>query len=464
MAETLPYTYFLTLGVLGILAAFSVMNFQKLWSFPFLAVLFTFGFWYMVEPIYTPEEFNQFSRNLLEDAYFYSLIFLLSFAIFFFFLSPLFRPARARSQLRADKRRFQENFGRAGERLVFPLALIWLGLIAYGSFRLGGDVLQALFPLEGRSGPRMWQRSAGAGAGITGFLVSTASYLYLMVCAAFGAMLPLAKKSSTRAALILLICLSWPYLFLQGSRNQALIAFLPLVITYFIFGRSNALMKYGLVIAGAALIYIWFGIVIEMRTEQAALTEIALDTGVTHLGLNMASELCWMLHFQQTGLAQPSWGGGYLAEALNWVPRAIWPSKPMIGIDYAILRGFGGTGRDIGVVATISTGMIGQGIANFGPLLGSAFAGFAMAVWANFLWRLRLQANFPRLLLFALGLALTINLGRDITLLTLFPFVFGYLCVLAIEYVGRRNRARMRSRRNSDSRSVSDIAINRNFP
>jgi hypothetical protein len=184
-----------------------------------------------------------------------------------------------------------------------------------------------------------------------------------------------------------------------------------------------------------------------MRSDQLALTEISFGEDITHYGLNMASELCWMLYFHQNELMQPSWGGRYLAEALNFVPRALWPGKPLIGIDYSILRGFGGSGTDIGVNATISTGLIGQGIANFGPLFGSICAGFLMALWASFLWRLRVQATLPRLLLFALGLALTINLGRDITLLTLFPFVFGYIAVLAIEYREKLKRRRARKRR-----------------
>jgi hypothetical protein len=32
-----------------------------------------------------------------------------------------------------------------------------------------------------------------------------------------------------------------------------------------------------------------------------------------------------------------------------------------------------------------------------------------------------------RMLLFFIGLVLTFNLGRDITLITLYPFLFGYI-------------------------------------
>ena len=445
MPLDLPDTYYVALALLGGLSVWAAINLRRTWAPPFLAVLVTFGFWYMIEPLYVPQEFVPFSRAIIRDAYFYGIVFLLSFALLFIACAPLFRPKKARYG--AGGRIDRKELARTAEGLVIPVAALWLVLVAYGTYRVGGDVLQALFPLEGRSGLRMWQRSAGSGAGASGFVVSAASYLYLLVSATFGALLPLARRRSTRLVLVVLICLSWPYLFLQGSRNQTLIAVLPFIASFFIFGRASRWLKVLTVLSACALIFVWFGIVIQMREDQLALTEISLGEDITHYGLNMASELCWMLYFHQNELMQPSWGGRYLAEALNFVPRVLWPGKPLIGIDYSILRGFGGSGTDIGVNATISTGLIGQGIANFGPLFGSICAGFLMALWASFLWRLRVQATLPRLLLFALGLALTINLGRDITLLTLFPFVFGYIAVLAIEYREKLKRRRARKRR-----------------
>ena len=445
MPLDLPDTYYVALALLGGLTIWAAINLRKTWAPPFLAVLVAFGFWYMIEPLYVPREFVPFSRAIIRDAYFYSIVFLLSFALLFIACAPLFRPGKARRG--AGGRIDRKELARTAEGLVIPVAALWLVLVAYGTYRVGGDLLQALFPLEGRSGLRMWQRSAGSGAGASGFVVSAASYLYLLVSATFGALLPLARRRSTRLLLVALICLSWPYLFLQGSRNQTLIAVLPFIASFFIFGRASRWLKVLTVLSACALIFVWFGIVIQMRSDQLALTEVSFGEDITHYGLNMASELCWMLYFHQNELMQPSWGGRYLAEALNFVPRALWPGKPLIGIDYSILRGFGGTGTDIGVNATISTGLIGQGIANFGPLFGSACAGLLMALWASFLWRLRVQATLPRLLLFALGLALTINLGRDITLLTLFPFVFGYIAVLAIEYRDKLQRRRASKRR-----------------
>ena len=71
------------------------------------------------------------------------------------------------------------------------------------------------------------------------------------------------------------------------------------------------------------------------------------------------------------------------------------PGKPMIGIDYAAARGQasqnGADSDDAGVNTTVSTGLIGQGVVNFGRVGGPAFAALLMAFWASLLARLDLR-------------------------------------------------------------------------
>jgi hypothetical protein len=162
-----------------------------------------------------------------------------------------------------------------------------------------------------------------------------------------------------------------------------------------------------------------------------------------HLGLNMMSELCYINTFYEAGLLQLSVGMNYLAELINVVPRAIWPDKPLVGIDYAILRGFAGDNSDIGVVATISTGIVGQGVVNFGPILGPLVAALLFAFWAAILARFRQQQeSVHRLILFLLGLGLTFNMEKDFTMLVMWPIVFGYALVRILErYVTARGPA-----------------------
>jgi hypothetical protein len=237
---------------------------------------------------------------------------------------------------------------------------------------------------------------------------------------------------------MLLIFLSWPYFLLNGSRNIFLVVFIPSIASYALFSKRPMLIK---LLTGAVLyaaIDFWFRIVIAYRGVgfEEILTE-GLNSSIyneKHVGLNMMSELCYMNMFYNSGLLNLSLGLDYLKELVNIIPRAIWPDKPMLGIDYALLRGFGGSTSDIGVVATISRGIIGQGFENFGPIFGPTISALLFATWVALLARFRQQQDSVlRLSLFLLGLGLTFNLGRDITLLVLWPMLIGYILVRLLE-------------------------------
>jgi hypothetical protein len=71
--------------------------------------------------------------------------------------------------------------------------------------------------------------------------------------------------------------------------------------------------------------------------------------------------------------------------------------------------------------------MIGQGVVNFGRFLGPVAAALLMALWVAILARQDLMSHdIAHLLLYAIGLVLTFNMGRDITLLVIYPFIFGW--------------------------------------
>jgi hypothetical protein len=209
--------------------------------------------------------------------------------------------------------------------------------------------------------------------------------------------------------------------------------------------RGGLPLKVAIIGVGFLAVDGWFRFVMEARGKGVSVAEMAANAGeeaaevdARHEGLNMFEELAWMNSFIESGAYEPNWGQRYFAEAVNPIPRVVWPGKPEIGLDYARARGMGwdqAEGAEGGVAATISTGMIGQGLANFGRILGPVAAALLMAIWVAVLARLDLQARNPALLLlYALGLVLTVNMGRDITLLVIYPFVFG----LVIYYLWRR--------------------------
>jgi hypothetical protein len=166
----------------------------------------------------------------------------------------------------------------------------------------------------------------------------------------------------------------------------------------------------------------------------AGVTQSIQGKEIKHAGLNMFEELGWVNQFIDRGTYTPNWGARYFAELVNPIPRVLWRDKPMIGIDYAIARGQGfGSASDrgsAGVGATISTGMIGQGVVNYGRFWGPIAAALLMGIWAAVLARQDLLGDRTgRLLLFIFGIVLTFNLGRDITFITLYPFVFGFIAL-----------------------------------
>jgi hypothetical protein len=154
-------------------------------------------------------------------------------------------------------------------------------------------------------------------------------------------------------------------------------------------------------------------------------------------GLNMIQELCFANIYLDSGGTSPAYGARYLNELLNFIPRAIWPSKPLIGIDYAKWRGFESADSEddeLGVNTTISSGMIGGGVLNFGQIFGPVAAAILMALWTGLLVRWWEQRkSLLRLVLFMLGAGLTFNLGRDISMLVLWPVIFAYFFVRLTE-------------------------------
>ncbi|HTR40648.1 MAG TPA: hypothetical protein VMH87_03455, partial [Pseudomonadales bacterium] len=289
------------------------------------------------------------------------------------------------------------------------------------------------------------------------FLSIIALYLQLLVAGIFGVVAALSTDRRIRGWALLGCVLSWPYFIFNRTRNTMLAVVIPGVLSWVFLRLRGSMLKRFAVLGGCfLLVNAWMGFVIANRSDMSiveALKEkgFTLDTDekVHHEGLNMYEELCWINTFIENGTYKPNWGARYFAEMVNPIPRVLWPGKPLIGIDYAIARGQGGgEAGAAGVYATISTGMIGQGVVNFGRILGPAFAALLMSVWVVVLARLDLHIHeLGRLPLYALGMILTFNLGRDITLITLYPFVFGALLVWWFDYKRRIQRSPADSRK-----------------
>ena len=237
-----------------------------------------------------------------------------------------------------------------------------------------------------------------------------------------------------------MFAITLPYFFFQGARSAFLAAILPFIITYLLYGRHRLVIRFAILAVAFICLDQGFRFVTAFRDTGfrdllAAKNPYELvDEGLPQVGLNMIEELCFVNAYLDSGDTSPAYGARYLNELLNFVPRAIWPSKPLLGIDYAKWRGFESDEGDLGVSTTVATGMIGGGVLNFGQILGPVAAGILMAIWAGLLIRWWEQRkSLLRLALFMVAASLTFNLGRDITLLVLWPVIFAYFFVRLAE-------------------------------
>ncbi|GAA5511085.1 hypothetical protein Rcae01_06598 [Novipirellula caenicola] len=414
---------------------------RKGWGIPALAVVVTVSVWYVGDALYNNYATyrSKIGDQALANAWWQVCLFIVAFMV----LTPVIserlageqRPSQAVAIL--ERRPLDQAHVQAKlDTLCKSMLVVWIALMLIALIRVKFDFVGLFAPYLGyKRDP--WARNR-IGGGIDAFL-SLAAYFQTFLTAGFGVILALTKNRKTRGIAFVVCLLAFPYYIFDRTRNTMLATVVP-GFSVWVFGRvrGRLLVKFTLVAFGVALTSMWFSFVLQNRTNRSIASAFASGSSLQksakhkHLGLNMAEELGWINKFIDQGNYEPNWGMRYFAEVVNPIPRVIWPDKPMIGIDYAIARGQGGArASSAGVFATISTGMIGQGVVNFGRWLGPVAAAILMAVWCGILARQDRQATEPaRLLLYALGLILTFNMGRDITLLNLYPFAFGWIVIV----------------------------------
>jgi hypothetical protein len=399
-----------------------------------LMVYVTVFAWYFVDPFMNPEQYGYLPSSLLGESYGQVLLFLIGFRVF--------TPVATRWILR---RRSSGIFDTrlTPEQILIAVGVLWFTLFSIGVYRMGGDVMGAVFPLDGRGGPTMWGRAA-VETGASGFLISSAGYVFNAVTAFLGVLVFFQRRITCRIVAVAMFAITLPYFFMAGARSHFLAAVMPFIITYLFYGRHPIVIRLAILAVAFVCLNEGFKFVTAFRDSGGYREVLAsenpyelMDEDARTSGLNMIQELCFVNVYLGTGGTSPAYGARYLNELLNFVPRAIWPSKPMIGIDYAIWRGFESEhdeNGELGVNTTVSSGMIGGGVLNFGQILGPVAAGMIMALWTGLLVRWWEQRkSLLRLVLFMLGVGLTFNLGRDISMLVLWPVIFAYFFVRLAE-------------------------------
>jgi hypothetical protein len=480
----LPFPFHLSALVLVMLLLVAWQQRYLGWGAPMGAVLATVAAWYHGDALYNDyEEYRILMGDAaLSSGWWQVLIFLIAFGL----LVPLvhgmmnsrYHGRRSNLMIYFETRRLEHPIVQHQiDKLTMLMAGAWGLLMLIALLLVDFNFLGLFAPyLEGKDNP--WSRRR-VGGGLDS-LISLGSYLQVFLTAGFGVLAAVSRNPSTRSLAIVICVLAFPFYIFDRTRNTMLATMLPGLLAWVLFRlRGGLVVKGGVLLGAFMIISFWFSFVVANRNDQSMANalksseaiEAAEDT--RHEGLSMFSELGYMNSFFEKGTFKPNWGARYFAELVNPVPRVLWKGKPLAGVDYAIARGFGATdGEGVGgggITASIATGMIGQGVVNFGRIFGPIAAAFLMALWVAVLARQDLLGHDPaRLLLYSCGMILTFNMGRDITLLVLYPFVFGLMIILVrnwyfppsspqapVDPSGGRNRSNRRFRRNPHRRRPS---------
>lgn len=447
----LPTPFFLGLTLIGILLLHAWNGRHQGWGIPTGMVLATVGAWYYGDGLYN--DYSEYQERVGNEAlvagWWQVLWFLVVFGVIVqpvnYFFNQRFLRYRSRTMLYYETNLLQtRDMQRQLDKVAWLLFPAWLLLMGVALLRVKFDFIGLFAPYLGEK-QYPWFRGR-MGGGIDAVL-SLAGYLQILLTASFGIFAAVCRNSSTRTMALMVCVLALPYYFLDRTRNTMIAVALPGLLAWVFFRlRSGPWARAAVLVVAFLATSFWFSFVLANRNEGSISSQLgrkeALERAeeTRHEGLSMFSELGYMNSFIKEGKLKPNWGKRYFAELVNPIPRALWPGKPTVGLEYAVARGFAsakGSKASGGVHASIATGMIGQGIVNFGVFLGPMVAAFLMSLWVAILARQDLLGRDPaRMLLFSVGMILTFNMGRDITLLVLYPFVFGWGGLQAAIYFG----------------------------
>src|SRR6476620_4835673 len=182
-------TFYLAAVVLVVLTAESCIRLLNRDSFGItIGVYVTVFAWYFVDPFTHPEQYDSLPSSSLGQSYGQVVLFLIGFRIF--------TPVATRWILR---RRSSGVFDMrySPEQILITVATLWLVLLIIGIARMGGDVMGAVFPLDGRGGATMWGRGA-VESGPSGFLISFAGYVFNAVTAFLGVLVFFQRTNARR--------------------------------------------------------------------------------------------------------------------------------------------------------------------------------------------------------------------------------------------------------------------------
>ena len=426
-------------------------------GYPVLMILGTIGVWYIGDVFYNDYAHNHavvFSPEILGTAWWQVTLFVVSMTCSAALIHRKWNRAYLQNGSWIHRAimmgKLPDGFQRGIASIWFATSMLWLILVVAAIMKLGDEAWYYFFPFIGAKRDPWGRAQIGGGWSA---VLSLAHYSEVLVGALLGVVWALDRRRPIRWIAGIQCILAWFPIVFDRTRKNMIAVLLPAMLCWTLVRlRVPLVWKFCVIVFLFACLNAWFLIIISqregMRIDFAELRSGNVHTSeeTRHEGLNMYEELCWINSYLREGTLHAGWGTNYFANLVNPIPRAIWPGKPLIGLDYAAARGEQLT--DAGSASTVSHGSGGQGVVNFGLLGGPAVAGLLMGVWACALARLDLRgAEIGRLPLYVIGITITFEFGRDITMLTLYPYLFGFGVVWLVQRWKMRNPARKAGRR-----------------
>src|SRR5438093_10722979 len=299
-------TFYLAAVVLLVLTAESCIRLLNRDSFGItVGVYVTVFAWYFVDPFIIPASYDYLPSSLLGQSYGQVLLFFIGLRVF--------APVAIRW---IGRQRSSGIFATrlTPEQILRGVAAIWLLLFLIGIYRMDGDVMGAVFPLDGRGGPTMWGRAA-VETGASGFLISSAGYVFNAVTAFLGVLVFFQRSTFWRIVAVAMFAITLPYFFFEGARSHFLAALLPFILTYLFYGLHAIVIKF--VILAVTFVCLDQGFKFVTAFRGTGFREVLaaenpyqlMDEDVRQSGLNMIQELCFANAYLESGAGSPAYGG-----------------------------------------------------------------------------------------------------------------------------------------------------------
>ncbi len=446
----MPLPFYLSCLAILVVCWYAWEHRQESWGLPACMVLGTVSVWYIGDVFYN--DYASYGvtigKGSLVSAWWQVLLFVIAFGVM---VIPVHRLVNSKLLKRSSSvvayletnRLRRRGVQRKIDLIAGGLLIGWLILMVIALVQVKGNAIGLFAPYLGQK-VNPWARGQ-IGGGFSA-LISFAEYLQVFFTASFGVLAAVAMNRRTRAIAIAICFFALPFYLFDRTRNTILVTMLPGILA-FVFLRLRSSLPVKLLLLGCMFMFtnLWFSLILANRSGMSldigsVISGEGLEEDAHHAGLNMFEELAWINHLTSSGRYIPNFGSNYLAVLANPIPRGLWKNKPTMGLDYALARGQVEVGSKGQMSATISMGLIGQGVANFGGVIGPPAAALLVSLWVAFLARQDLKGADPgRMIIYGGGMIGTFNLGRDFTLIALYPFLLGWAFLFMRNHYRRKS-------------------------